>query len=92
MLSRLWQTRRFINTVVHNMPEGISQHLFLPKGRGLGLKDGMLDKESFRKVFPVLAAKVAPEKAGVLLKSSVMKRYAAIRRYIAGAVLTLGVG
>ncbi|EIW63983.1 guanine-N-1-methyltransferase [Trametes versicolor FP-101664 SS1] len=56
------------------MPQGISQHLFLPKGRGIGLKDGKLDKEPFRKVLPVLAAKVAPEKAGVLLKSSVMKR------------------
>ncbi|OJT04443.1 tRNA (guanine(37)-N1)-methyltransferase [Trametes pubescens] len=56
------------------MPEGISKHLFLPKGRGLGLKDGKLDKEPFRKVIPVLAAKVPPEKAGVLLKSSVMKR------------------
>ncbi|KAI8981136.1 guanine-N-1-methyltransferase [Trametes punicea] len=56
------------------MSEGISKHLSLPKGRGLGLKDGKLDKNAFRKVIPVLAAKVAPEKAGVLLKSPVMKR------------------
>ncbi|CDO73097.1 hypothetical protein BN946_scf185007.g151 [Trametes cinnabarina] len=57
------------------MSEGISKHLFLPKGSGLGLKDGKLDKNTFKKVIPVLAAKVAPEKAGVLLKSPVMKRY-----------------
>ncbi|KAI0652393.1 guanine-N-1-methyltransferase [Trametes meyenii] len=56
------------------MAEGISKHLFLPKGTGLGLKNGQLDKDAFNKVIPVLAAKVAPEKAGVLLKSPVMKR------------------
>ncbi|KAI0778716.1 guanine-N-1-methyltransferase [Trametes elegans] len=56
------------------MSDGISKQLFLPKGRGLGLKDGQLDKDAFRKVIPVLAAKVAPEKAGVLLKAPVMKR------------------
>ncbi|KAI0361046.1 guanine-N-1-methyltransferase [Trametes cingulata] len=56
------------------MSEGISKELFLPKGRGIGIKDGKLDKDAFRKVIPVLAAKVAPEKAGVLLKSPVMKR------------------
>ncbi|KAI0363619.1 guanine-N-1-methyltransferase [Pilatotrama ljubarskyi] len=56
------------------MSEGVSKELFLPKGRGLGIKDGKLDKDAFRKVIPVLAAKVAPEKAGVVLKSPVMKR------------------
>ncbi|KAI0639944.1 guanine-N-1-methyltransferase [Trametes polyzona] len=74
MLLRLWQTRRLINTPVHIMSEGISKHLFLPKGLGLGIKDGKLDKDAFRKVIPVLAAQVPPEKAGVLLKSPVMKR------------------
>ncbi|KAI0334419.1 guanine-N-1-methyltransferase [Cubamyces sp. BRFM 1775] len=56
------------------MSEGIIKQLVLPKGRCLGLKDGKLDKEAFKKVIPVLAAKVAPEKAGVLLKSPIMKR------------------
>ena len=56
------------------MSEGISKHLVLPKGRGFGLRDGALDKDAFRKVIPVLAAKVPPEKAGVLLKAPVLKR------------------
>ncbi|KAI0660588.1 guanine-N-1-methyltransferase [Cubamyces menziesii] len=56
------------------MSEGIIKHLVLPKGSGLGLKDGKLDKDAFKKVIPVLAAKVAPEKAGVLLKSPIMRR------------------
>ncbi|KAI0756468.1 guanine-N-1-methyltransferase [Daedaleopsis nitida] len=56
------------------MSKGISQHLVLPKGAGFGIKDGALDKTAFRKVLSVLAAKVAPEKAGVLLKATPMKR------------------
>ena len=60
------------------MSEGIIKHLVLPKGSGLGLKDGKMDKEAFKKVIPVLAAKVAPEKAGVLLKSPIMRRSAGI--------------
>ena len=60
------------------MSEGIIKHLVLPKGSGLGLKDGKLDKDAFKKVIPVLAAKVAPEKAGVLLKSPIMRRCAGI--------------
>ncbi|TBU34375.1 guanine-N-1-methyltransferase [Dichomitus squalens] len=56
------------------MSKGISSQLVLPKGRGFGLKDGVLDKDQFRKVIPVLAAKVPPEKAGVLLKAPALKR------------------
>ncbi len=72
-------TRRLITTVttaVHSiMSEGISRHLVLPKGVNLGICDGNLDKDAFRKVIRTLAAKVPPEKAGVLLKSPSLKRY-----------------
>ena len=56
------------------MSEGISKQLVLPKGRGFGLRDGALDKDAFRKAIPVLAAKVPPEKAGLLLKAPALKR------------------
>ncbi|KAI0800742.1 guanine-N-1-methyltransferase [Fomes fomentarius] len=56
------------------MSEGISRHLVLPKRAGFGVRDGKLDKDAFRKVIPTLAAKVAPEKAGVLLQSPALKR------------------
>ncbi|KAM5536047.1 hypothetical protein V8D89_010305 [Ganoderma adspersum] len=56
------------------MSQGISKDLVLPKGHGFGLKDGALDKDAFRKIIPVLAAKVPAEKAGVLLKAPALKR------------------
>ena len=56
------------------MSEGISKQLVLPKGTGYGVRDGALDKDAFRKVITVLAAKVVPEKAGVLLKAPALKR------------------
>ncbi|KAI0715019.1 guanine-N-1-methyltransferase [Earliella scabrosa] len=56
------------------MSEGIIKHLVLPKAPGFGIKDGALDKDAFRKVLPVLAAKIAPEKAGVLLKAPALRR------------------
>ncbi|RPD82186.1 hypothetical protein L226DRAFT_564791 [Lentinus tigrinus ALCF2SS1-7] len=56
------------------MSEGISKQLVLPKGSGFGVKNGAIDKDAFRKVVTVLAAKVAPEKAGVLLKAPALKR------------------
>ena len=77
--SALRQTRRLITTaasgVNSHMSEGIIKHLVLPKAPGFGIKDGALDKDAFRKVLPVLAAKIAPEKAGVLLKAPVLRRY-----------------
>ena len=81
MLTRLGleQTRRLISTatpaVNSIMSEGISKHLVLPKGAGFGIQNGALDKDAFKKVLPVLAAKVSPEKAGVLLKAPVLKRH-----------------
>ena len=73
MIGRLH--RLFTTSAVYSiMSEGISKQLVLPKGRGFGLRDGALDKDAFRKVIPVLAAKVPPEKAGVLLKAPVLKR------------------
>ena len=73
MIGRL--NRLFATSAVHSiMSEGISKQLVLPRGRGFGLKDGALDKDAFGKVVPVLAAKVPPEKAGVLLKAPVLKR------------------
>ena len=56
------------------MSEGISKYLVLPKGTGFGVRNGQLDKDAFRKTIAVLAAKVAPEKADILLKSSELKR------------------
>ena len=76
MISRFCFCRRLITSTVYNMSEGISTHLVLPKGRGFGLKDGVLDKDAFRKVIPVLAAKVPAEKAGILLKAPALKRCA----------------
>ena len=74
MICRFCSSRRFIASAVHNMSQGISKHLVLPKGHGFGLKDGALDKDAFRKVIPVLAAKVPAEKAGVLLNALALKR------------------
>lgn len=74
MIGRFCQSRRFITFAVHNMSEGISKQLVLPKGHGFGLKDGGLHKYAFRKVIAVLAAKVPAEKAGVLLKAPALKR------------------
>ena len=75
MIGRLFQSRRLITTAAHDiMSGGIGEQLVLPKGTGFGLKDGALDKGAFRKAIPVLAAKVAPEKAGVVLKAPVMKK------------------
>ncbi|KAI0828972.1 guanine-N-1-methyltransferase [Trametes gibbosa] len=56
------------------MAEGISRYVSLPKGLNLGIKDGVLDKEAFKKVIPVLAAQVVPGKVGTLLNSPIMKR------------------
>ena len=60
---------------------GISEQLVLPKGSGFGIKDGALDKAAYRKIIPVLAAKVAPEKAGLVLKSPAMRRYVPLHCY-----------
>ncbi len=79
------QSRRFIATAtssVNSMSEGISKQLVLPKGSGVGVKNGALDKDAFRKVVTVLAAKVAPEKAGVLLKAPALKRCVCIARRV----------
>ena len=73
MIGRLFQFCRSIIPTAHNMSRGISEHLTLPKGTGFGIKNGELDKGAFRRVIPVLAARVAPAKAGVLLKSQAMR-------------------
>ena len=74
MTGRFCLSRRLIPSAVHNMSEGVRKQLVLPKRHGL--KGGTLDKDAFRRIIPILAAKVPPEKAGILLKAPALKRCA----------------